>query len=305
MIPSSSVHIDDSRLAAIADGSVATGQEEIHLAQCRTCAALHAELIRLRVAGLVGDAEKAPAEVLTAGHRFVDDQGAAQPATNRRPGISPWRRGALRIGPALAAVAVLLILVGRGMSPGVELPAAVRLALIDDSTMGVRLVHPLIADERAVEGVANRGRVQVAPSSLAELQLRTNEDPESVEATAAYVAGLQAFHQQRRAREVLDDALFDHPDDEILRSLEIYQLALEGKDAELEARLRARVERLPNDRLARLNLAIVLGWRETPDAWEESVSLATGLADSQDESVLGVRARRIFTPNSAQQDPAS
>ena len=176
-----------------------------------------------------------------------------------------------------------------------ELPETIRLALVEESVDAAGLVHPLVAGERASERVASRGSSAVAPPILDQLRDRADEDAAPAEAVAAYVAGLQASEGQHRfARDVLDQARDEYPDDETLLSLEIYQLSLEGKTDELEQRLRAMVERRPRDRVARLNLAILLTEQGGPGSYAAALDLVRDLATGDGDTVIEIRTRQIL-----------
>jgi hypothetical protein len=285
-------HFDDARIAAIANGASPTPDEEGHLAECRNCAAVYGELVHLRIAGLTGDVAEAPTHILAAGHQFITDRSVTWQEPRRRPGFSSWRRGlTLRVAPALVAVAVLLILVGRGLSPDIELPGEVRLALVERSTAAGQ-VHPLVCSDPAVEKESERGSGQPGGTWSDELRAHVEADQAAVGEIAAYVASLQ-ISDHELARLEIDAALHDHPDDETLLSLDLYQLSLEAEVDELEARLKSRLETHPDDGLARLNLAILYHERGDDASLEVARDLVRDLAGSGD-SVIETRAARIL-----------
>jgi hypothetical protein len=299
---STDVHLSYARLASVASGVAATSGEELHLAGCRQCAALYAELVHLRGLELTGEFE-APQELLAAGHEFIRSRASSTAATPSPAGTlvaSRARRVASRLAPALAIAALLILAVGRNfIAPGpttVELPEVLRLALIEDSAHG--LVHPLVADAAAFNAPVLRGaepRANALSTDLIdEMQERLRSDPESGPASAVLVATFQAADQLRNARVFLDAAVEAHPRDSELAMLEIIQDFREGSLPQAEAALRGRITGAAGDDLARLNLAILLLERGDPASRQESRQLATELAERLAGTGLGQRAAKLL-----------
>lgn len=280
-------HLDELRIATLASGESLDPEAELHLAGCRQCAATYAELVRLRAQELAGEF-KAPPGILAAGHMFVE-QRVRRPAPLPRTRFAP-RRLAI---PGIAVVALLLVFVLRGPTPdsgpGADLPESVRQELIAQAA--VDLVSVMVADAPAFEAVAERGAG--SPSEYAvldDLERHAGEDPR---AKAEFIAGLQAYGLLPQAREQLEDALEDYPEDEVLAGLHIYQDYAEGRLAEAKAALQARVASAPDDHLARLNLAILLHkWGDESEK-AQAIMFASGLADRLGDSGMGLRARGL------------
>jgi thioredoxin-like negative regulator of GroEL len=198
----------------------------------------------------------------------------------------------------MVAVVLLALVFGPQFAPRTGLPDQVRIALIEASAHG--LVHPLVADEPSIAVEVTRGAAgEIDESILDGLSRAADADPGDASALCNYIIGLQAAGRDARiARDVLDDALFDHPQDDCLHDLAIYQLYLEGEVQLLEVRLRHRIEEDPEDELAAINLAIVLMGMNDPEASAEAVQLAQDLADQPGDSIINVRARRLLTRSS-------
>lgn len=300
MIRALDEHLSDARLAVLAAGNRAHSRELSHLASCRRCAAVHAELVRLRAEDMVAPRE-ASEEILRAGLEFVDER-LGQPLTStaargHRPRLS--RRIVQTLVPSLALAALLLVMVLRSSSEAplvsMELPEAVRVALIEDSSHG--MVHPFVLDAAAFDAPVLRGagaQPESMDQALGGLLLARHGNPSSAAANAALVAAFQAADQLANASAYLNAALEKHPQDEPLRELELIQFYLEGDFVRAEQGLRARMAVAPGDALGRLNLAILLRERGSPEDLAEASRLATELVVELGESALGRRARKLL-----------
>jgi hypothetical protein len=295
-------HLSDARLASVASGVAATSGEELHLAGCRSCAALYAELVHLRGLELTEELE-APGELLAAGHEFLRVRASEAAATPDPSGTLVRlraRRVVSRMAPTLATAALLILAISRVfVAPDpttVELPEMLRLALIEDSAHG--LVHPLVATEAAFEAPVLRGGElrggALSADLIDEMHARVREAPESATAFAALVATFQAADQLRNARVFLDAAIEAHPTDSGLAMLEIVQDFCEGNLTQAEAALRARIATEARDDLARLNLAILLQERGNPASRQEARQLATDLTKRLAGTGLGQRAATLL-----------
>ena len=158
------------------------------------------------------------------------------------------------------------------------------------------MVHPLVVDATAFDAPALRGALGPSAAlqqSLDGLRASSAAHPESPTATAALISGYQAVDQLQNARAHLDVALTDHPDDPILRDLEVAQLYREGRFDAAEARLRAQREQDPQASLTALNLLILMAERGDPDDRPEMRRLREEILTREGDSALGRRAARI------------
>jgi tetratricopeptide (TPR) repeat protein len=299
-------HLDDARLASVASGFDPDADEKLHLASCRTCSAVYAELVRVR-AELLLDRFTAPVQVLRDGHAYIAarSRSAAPVQTAGIPGQPPVsasqhsRRAWWALPHGLAVAAVLLFTVlsthFHDAVPSAELPETVRQALIEDSAHG--MWHPLVADAEYFEGPALRGPGtprEGLDEALDELQAGLQADPNSPRRHEALIAGFQAADQPRNAREYLNVALEMYPSDVGLRALEVVQNYREGHLSEAESGLRARLLAHPGDELATLDLAILLQGRGDEEGRLEAAQLARELRNRLGDSGMGRRAQQLL-----------
>lgn len=293
-------HLSEERLAALAAGEALDLAAEGHLAGCRRCAGLYAELVRLRTEELVGPPE-APEEILEAGLGFVRERmgsGAPTDTTGRR------RRWAAKMRtfsfvPSLALIALVLVVVLRSPQdvsiPTVTLPMEIRSALITDGASG--MVHPLVLDAASFEAPILRGPVPSDPALKQSVQAVRDvylADPEALPSAIALISAYQAADELASARAYLERALGNDPEDVTLRDLEIVQLYREGRFDLAERALRTRLDTEPDNLFLTVNLLILLGERGDPADHDEILQLEQQIRRREGGSPLARRAHRVL-----------
>jgi tetratricopeptide (TPR) repeat protein len=230
-----------------------------HLAECRYCMAVYAELVRARARfSLQPDSDRPPAALLEIA------KGIPSSAKARRARAAAWRDGR-HVAPALAAMAVgvalLVVLRGtgfepwRGVPPGLQRSISERLR--EDSHGGLLYASDLLPHARGVRG----GEGDAKDPDLGPLMQAYAAHPQSAEVAYWLIAGLLGWNQLRDADPYLRESLQRFPDDARFHNLAAI-LAYKKSDlptAEGELSSALAIQR---DAAALVNLAQVLQEQE-------------------------------------------
>jgi hypothetical protein len=305
-------HPDIESLGRLVDGR-AEPQEaaglRAHLARCRGCMALYAEVVRIRADTLAGHIDlKVPPELIALGKSLGPRSSRPTSARPRPPGRSGARRriSTLKLGASTLVVVLLaagLNWVGRGTRPdgAGDLPvfvAPVQAAIAATSCRDLVFPHA----EGLPDNVAGnyRGGAIEPPLQLAEavecLVALREQEPDSPTVTYWLAAGMLAQNRLDGARLALAERRHRFPRDESLVILEAILAHREGNPEAAAVLLQLLLAQNPDNGLARLDLALV--WRELGQA-AKAASLFCCVRDSFPGTPLARRAARELAADGA------
>ena len=255
-----------------------------HLAECRSCMAAYADAVRYRSAWLAAPQAFTPSTTMVREGASVADA----PAKGRSPALSPWLAPAMAVVVLAAAVGFVVWRLQQAE------PGAFRAALGRESSRG--LVLP-----GGEHGADREPQVKRGPAVDAELEAAVSRAARRYEAgdrsaALAYevAAGYLLIGNLDAARDYAAEGLKAHPDDQSLAILAAV-LAYRNSDLErAEGALRDVLQRSPNEPVATLDLAIVMGER---GAHDEARALLEALIAHEPRSPLARRAGRILGPS--------
>jgi tetratricopeptide (TPR) repeat protein len=254
-----------------------------HLAECRSCMAAYADAVRYRSAWLAAPRAFTPSATM-----MREGASVAEPGARRSRVHSQWLVPAVGIAVLVAAVGFAVWRLQPSES------TVLRAALERESSRG--LVLP--GGER---GADREPQVQRGPAVDAELGAAVSHAAHRYEAgdrsaAVAYdvAAGYLLIRNLDAARDYAAEGLKAHPDDQSLAILAAV-LAYRNSDLErAEGALRDVLRRSPNEPVATLDLAIVMGERGVHD---EARALLEALIAHEPRSPLARRAGRILGPS--------
>lgn len=283
-------HLDANDLAALADGGAgeaASAAAQAHLAVCRSCMAAYGEAVRVaHRRATQPEAFALPAEYLAAG--LAAGSPPRRAATTGRPRTTHWRPAA---AVSLAAAAIALAVV---FAPGRNAGDLGRgdIVLIGDLLRAQSSAGPLAPDAEPRPGVAApvyRSGQSLPPDLEEALQAAARKHGSApTDPRQAYwlAAGYLAGGKVGAAVDLLRVARQRHPEDQRLLVLDGIAAYRASELARAEGLLREAVRRLPDDAVARFDLAVVL--EEAGRVWEARQVLAAG--DWPAGSEIGRRA---------------
>jgi hypothetical protein len=305
-------HPDIESLGRLVDGR-AKPQEatalRTHLARCRGCMALYAEVVRIRADTLASHIDLQVSPELIALGKSLGPRTGRSTAARRGPML---RHGARRRIPTLrlGATTIVVVLLAAGLNwlgrgarpPGGDPPpavvASVRAAIAAASCRGLVFPH---VDGLPDSATGNyRGGDASAALQLGEaveqLVAARERRPDSPAVTYWLAAGMLAQNRLDGARLALAERRQRFPRDESLAILEAILAHREGKPRAAAALLRLILTRHPDSGLARLNLALV---QRELGRTAEATALFRLVRDSCPGTPLAQRATRELAANGA------
>jgi hypothetical protein len=305
-------HPDIESLGRLVDGR-AEPQEaaalRTHLARCRGCMALYAEVVRIRADTLAGhiDLQVSPG-LIALGKSLGPRTGRS---TAARPGL-PVRRSARRRLPTLklgvTMFAVVLLAAGLNRlghetrparaDPPPDVVASVRTAIAAASYRGLVFPHVDGLPDSATSNYRGdaAGTAPQLGEAVERLVAARERRPDSPAVTYWLAAGMLAQNRLDGARLALAERRQRFPRDESLAILEAILAHREGKPRAAAALLRLVLARHPDSGLARLDLALVQ--RELGQT-AEAAALFCLVRDSCPGTPLARRAARELATNGA------